>query len=163
IVSLSLAASRFRVAVVPLIDAELAAALAGAALVVNAASVAANAATVIAGARLLCVGRCMAFFSLVDLRDLGDGYGATRRTVRAELLRSVVAALTCAPAATPRGESRAQRRGRIDPVSTRSPDEAGLPPARCRVTVKLGYSVGGTPAHSVTLRASLNVPTGTRT
>src|SRR5206468_4579060 len=57
----------------------------------------------------------------------------------------------------------AQRAGRMAPVSTRSPDDAGLPPARCRVTVRLGYSGGGTPAHSVTFRASLNVPIGTST
>jgi hypothetical protein len=50
---LSLAPSRFRVAAVPTIDAELAAALAGSAFATNAASAAANAARVATGRRLL--------------------------------------------------------------------------------------------------------------
>jgi hypothetical protein len=47
------------------------------------------------------------------------------------------------------------------PVSTRLPDEAGLPSAFCCVTVSVGKPVGGTPDQSVTCLASLNVPTGT--
>src|SRR6478672_4857381 len=58
---------------------------------------------------------------------------------------------------------RAQRVTRIDPTRTRSPDDSALAPARWRVTVKLGYSGGASPAHSVTFSASSNVPTGTRT
>ena len=47
------------------------------------------------------------------------------------------------------------------PTSTFSPDEACLPSARSRVTVSVLNSCGETPAHRVTLRPSLNVPTGT--
>jgi hypothetical protein len=36
------------------------------------------------------------------------------------------------------------------PVSTRLPDEAGLPSAFCCVTVSVGKPVGGTPDQSVT-------------
>src|SRR5205814_3726622 len=107
-------------------------------------------------------------FSLVLDEVLGDGYGAPERTVRDQLHLGVkMRTQRCGPPPrTLRGgapRSEAQREGRIAPVSTRSPDDAGLAPARCRVTVKLGYSGGGTPAHSVTFLASLKVPTGTRT
>src|SRR5438270_14016631 len=57
----------------------------------------------------------------------------------------------------------AQPDGLIVPISTRRPDEAGLPFAPCSVTVRVRNFVIGTPDHSVTLRPSLNVPTGTRT
>ena len=49
------------------------------------------------------------------------------------------------------------------PTSTFSPDEAWSPSARSRVTVSVVKSFGDTPAHSVTFRPSLNVPTGTST
>src|SRR4029079_12300315 len=52
-VSLSLAASRLSVAIVPLIDAELAAALAGVAFAANAATAAAEATRVDGGVRLV--------------------------------------------------------------------------------------------------------------
>src|SRR6516225_11464849 len=47
------------------------------------------------------------------------------------------------------------------PMRTRCPDEAGLPFACCRVTVIVGYWVGGTPDHNVTSPDWLNVPMGT--
>ncbi|MGY2874050.1 DNA-binding CsgD family transcriptional regulator [Marmoricola sp. URHA0025 HA25] len=47
------------------------------------------------------------------------------------------------------------------PSSTTSPEEAWLPSATSRVTVSSGKSCGPTPAHSTTLRPSLNVPIGT--
>jgi len=75
------------------------------------------------------------------------GYGARRQTVRA-FARA--------------GFERRQRAGRIVPVSTRLPDEAGFPLAFCCVTVSVAKPVGGTPDQSVTCLASLNVPTGTR-
>src|SRR5437763_8585343 len=81
-VSVSLAPSRVRVAVVPLIDAELAAALAGSAFMVNAANAAANAASTVAGTRLLLRERYIVFSLVLD-EVLGDGYGATDRPVRA--------------------------------------------------------------------------------
>src|SRR5262249_24435854 len=62
----------------------------------------------------------------------GDRYGRGRETVRA----------VC------------QCRAWIAPSSTRSPDDAGLPSARCRVTVSSGKLLGTTPAQRVTLRAS---------
>jgi len=52
--------------------------------------------------------------------------------------------------------------GVIVPTRTRRPDDAGLPLACCWVTVKVRNCVIGTPDHSVTERASLKVPTGTR-
>jgi hypothetical protein len=61
-----------------------------------------------------------------------------------------------------RGGGRRQCAGVIVPISTRRPDETGLPLASCCVTVSVRNWVTGTPDHSVTLRASLNVPTGTR-
>jgi hypothetical protein len=48
------------------------------------------------------------------------------------------------------------------PTRTRCPDDAGLPFACCRVTVIVGYWVGGTPDHNVTSPDWLNVPMGTR-
>ena len=47
------------------------------------------------------------------------------------------------------GVARRQRAGRIVPVSTRVPDEAGFPSAFCCVTVRVGKPVGGTPDQSV--------------
>ena len=47
------------------------------------------------------------------------------------------------------------------PMRTRCPDDAGLPFACCRVTVIVGYWVGGTPDHNVTSPDWLNVPMGT--
>src|SRR5262245_61436667 len=95
------------------------------------------------------------------MTDVGNGYGATARPVRGGCVeRSGGGPQPTRAGAAGRGRPRP---GRIDPMSTRSPDDAGPPPARCRVTVKLGNWGGGTPAHNVTFRASLNVPTGTRT
>jgi hypothetical protein len=48
------------------------------------------------------------------------------------------------------------------PTRTRCPDDAGLPFACCRVTVIVGYWVGGTPDHNVTSPDWLNEPMGTR-
>jgi len=47
------------------------------------------------------------------------------------------------------------------PMRTRCPDDAGLPFACCRVTVIVGYWVGGTPDHNVMSPDWLNVPMGT--
>src|SRR5262249_36053092 len=49
------------------------------------------------------------------------------------------------------------------PVRTFWPDEAWLPSAFSSVTVMVEYSFGETPAQSVTLWPSLNVPIGTST
>src|SRR6185437_14412735 len=53
--------------------------------------------------------------------------------------------------------------GRVVPTRTTCPDEAGPPPTVCRVIVRVGKLLGGTPAHSVTSAPSLKVPIGTMT
>src|SRR5579859_1956413 len=63
---------------------------------------------------------------------------------------------------SPAGGGAGQWAGWATPTRTRRPDDFGLPFARWRVTVMVGYWVGGTPAHRITLSGWLNVPMGTR-